>query len=381
MRIGIDARFFGEAGPGRYTKSIIEHLEKLDTKNEYIIFLTSNGMKQYHPKNPRFTKIEANYTWYSFEEQTKLLFKVLSQNLDIYYVPHFNIPIFYPKRIVTAIPDMTMHKYSTEKGTTLPLWYFRIKVYVYKLVFWWAVFRSRKVIVPSKTIMKDFLKYLNFEKDKYVLAYEGVDPDLLSSPKNTNETLKKYGITRNFVLTVGSMYEHKNIQGMINAYKILKEKYGYTGQYVLASKKDKFSKKVYDQIKGEGLNKDILVLAYRVDSKDKFVVSDQEIINLRSKADLYMFAPFTEGFSLTSMEGMAQGLPSVLSDIDCHREVYKDSVLYANPYNPKDIAQKVNELLTNLELKQDYINRGYAQIDKYDWLKTAQITLDVFNSI
>jgi len=381
MKIGIDARFFGEAGPGRYTKSIIDHLEKVDNENEYIIFLDSNGMKQYYPENPKFTKVEANYPWYSFQEQIGFLFKILSQNLDLYYVPHFNIPVLYPKKIVTAIPDMTMHTYSTEKGTTLPLWYFRIKSFVYKIVFWWAVFRSEKVIVPSQTVMDDFLRHLSFKNDKYILAYEGVDPDLLGSPTNVEETLTKYGVTRNYILTVGSMYEHKNTQGMIDAYKILREKYGYTGQYVLASKRDKFSKKVYDQIKEEGLEKDILVLAYKVDSKEKFVVSDQETINLRSKADLYMFAPFTEGFSLTAMEGMAQGLPAVLSDIDCHREVYDDSVLYADPHSSEDIAIKANELITKPELKQDYIKRGYAQISKYDWLKTAQITYDVLKSV
>ena len=381
MKIGIDARFYGEAGPGRYTKSIIEHLEKVDKDNDYIIFLNSNSMKQYQPKNPKFTKVEANYSWYSFEEQTGFLFKILSQNLDLYYVPHFNIPILYPKIIVTAIPDMTMHTYSTEKGTTLPLWYFRIKVLMYKFVFWWAVFRSKKVIVPSQTVMNDFLEHLNFKKDKYVLAYEGVDPDLFGSPKNLDETLKKYGITKNFILTVGSMYEHKNAQGVIDAYKILREKYGYTGQYVLASKRDKFSKRMYDKIKEEGLDNDILVLAYKVNSNQKFVVSDQEIINLYSKADLYIFAPFTEGFSLTALEGMAQGLPAVLSGIDCHKEVYDDSVLFVDPYSPKDIAQKANELLKNSKLKEDYIKRGYAQIKKYDWLKTAQITSDVFKSV
>ena len=36
MKIGIDARFYAKAGPGRYTKSIIQHLEKVDKKNDYV---------------------------------------------------------------------------------------------------------------------------------------------------------------------------------------------------------------------------------------------------------------------------------------------------------------------------------------------------------
>ena len=170
MRIGIDARFFGKAGPGRYTKNIIEHLEKVDQENDYIIFMTKEGFEEYQPENKKFKKVLADYMWYSFSEQTAFLFMILKQKLDLYYVPHFNIPVLYPKKIGTAIPDMTMHTYSTEKGTTLPLWYFKIKKVVYKVVFWWAVFRSFRVIVPSKTVLEEAMDNIKpVSKYKHVL--------------------------------------------------------------------------------------------------------------------------------------------------------------------------------------------------------------------
>jgi glycosyltransferase involved in cell wall biosynthesis len=379
MKIGIDARFFRQAGPGRYTKSIVEHLEKIDQENEYFIFLRKEGMEYYHPKNKNFKKVLAEYPWYSFDEQTRFLAKILQQNLDLYYVPHFNIPIFYPKKIVTAIPDMTMHTYSTDKGTTLPLWYFKIKKLVYKFVFWWAVYRSYKVIVPTKSVLKDFLNHLSFPEEKYVLAYEGIDPDFLKKPNDPKKVLQKYGIKRNYLLSVGSMYEHKNVEGLIAMYKILKEKYGYRGQLVLASKRDKFSKAIYQRIKDESLEDDILVLAFKVPGEESgTIVSDEEIVALRLLADLYIMAAFKEGFSLTALEAMAVGLPAALSDIDCHREVYEDSVVYFDPYSAEDMARKVNQILVNDEMRNDYIERGYEQVAKYDWQRTAEITLKVF---
>jgi len=380
MKIGIDARFYGKAGPGRYTKNIIQHLEKVDTKNEYVVFLCKDNIDLYKPDNKNFKKVLADYKWYSIDEQTKYLFSVLKQKLDLYYVPHFNIPILYPGKIVTAIPDMTMHTYSTEKGTTLPTWYFRLKKVIYKAVFWWAVCRSYKVIVPSKTVLHEFLEHIKgFKEGKYVLAYEGVDPDFdkrVASPENV---LKKYGISRNYVLSVGSMYEHKNVEGLISMYKILKDKHGYEGQLVLVSKKDKFSERYYRMVQVEGLGEDILLLAFSGPKvKSDIVVSDEEIIALRMCADAYVMAAFKEGFSLTALEGMAAGLPAALSDIDCHREVYEDSVMYFDPYNYEDIAKKVNLLVRNPALKRDFINKGYAQVKKYDWTKTAKTTLEVF---
>ena len=130
-RIGIDARFYGKAGPGRYTKNIIKHLEKVDVVNSYFILLKKDNFEDYIPVNPNFTKVLADYPWYSWAEQTSFLFKVLSLKLDLYYVPHFNIPVLYPKKIVTAIPDMIMHTFSTEKGTTLWKPYFKFKKFVY----------------------------------------------------------------------------------------------------------------------------------------------------------------------------------------------------------------------------------------------------------
>jgi len=383
MRIGIDARFYGKAGPGRYTKSIVQHLEKIDIRNKYIIFLDKDGFEEYAPRNKNFTKVLADYTWYSFEEQTKLLWAVLKQKLDIYYVPHFNIPVLYPGKIVTAIPDMTMHKHSTRFSTTLPQWYFLFKKCVYKMVFWWAVLRSYKVIVPSKTVLMDFMKYLNFNESKYVVAYEGVDPDFFKTCSDPQKVLDKFNITKNFILYVGSMYEHKNVPRLIKMYKILKTKYNYDGQFVLVSKRDEFSRKIYEQVAADGYAGDIIFPAYSVEMPTKMiersiVVSDGEIVALRQRASVYVIAALTEGFSLTALEGMIHGLPAVISDIDCHREVYGNSVMYFDPKNVKHMACQVDKMIGDKDLQRKYIKRGYEQVKKYDWTETAKITLAIF---
>ncbi|MFC1722137.1 glycosyltransferase family 4 protein [Patescibacteria group bacterium] len=382
MKIGIDARFYGIVGPGRYTKSVIQHLEKVDSENEYVIFLEKEGFKNYHPKSKNFKKVLANYSWYSFEEQTSFLLTVVRQKLDLYYVPHFNIPVLYPGKIVTAIPDMTMHKHSTRFSTTLPQWYFFIKKFVYKLVFWWAVCRSYKVIVPSETVIKEFLTYLKFPKEKYVLAYEGVDPDYTKPHSDPEKVLKKYNIEGDFILYVGSMYAHKNVPNMLEMYKELREKYNFKAKFVLVSKKDLFSQEIFDKVKNENIE-GIVMPAFQdssIPNERKIVITDEEVTALRQKAKVYVIAALTEGFSLTAMEGMVHGLPAVISDIDCHREVYGDSALYFDPEDPSDMAAKVNEMFTNSNLRDAYIKKGYKLLKKYDWIKTAKITLGVFKN-
>jgi len=194
-------------------------LKLLPYMNQYYVFLRKSNYDSYQPYSPKFIKVLADYKWYSFGEQLGFLYKLINYKLDILYVPHFNIPVLYPQKIVTAIPDLIMHTFSTQKGTTLPKPYFWFKKVIYKIVFSIAVNRSEKVIVPSQSVRQEFLKL--FETDKYVVAYEGLDPSCIE------ETDSDLGIRGNFILHVGSMYEHKNIYRLIAAFELLRSKYNY----------------------------------------------------------------------------------------------------------------------------------------------------------
>jgi len=375
--IGIDARFYGDAGPGRYTKNIITHLEKIDNVNKYRIFLRTKGFDSYNPTNPNFVKVLADYKCYSFGEQIGFLFKIVQQRLDLFFVPHFNIPVLYPGKLVTAIPDLIMHSFSTEKGTTLWVPYFRFKKLVYKCVFWWAIVRSQKVIIPASTVLEDFLKYYpSIPKEKYVLAEEGIDPDIRNADvSESEEVLKKYGIKKPFLLYLSSMYEHKNVPRLIQAFTIVTGRYGFGGQLVLVGKKDKFSQGIGDMVSKMGLSEKVIIPGL------KDYVVDTEACCLRKEAEIYVFPSLKEGFSLTPMEAQLYGKACAISDIPIHREVYGDSVLYFNPMDVEDISEKINKLLTDKNLQEELIKKGYDITKKYSWDKTAEVTLTVFNNV
>lgn len=377
-RIAIDGRFFGEAGPGRYTKAIIEHLEKLDTKNTYFIFLKPRGMNEYVPKNANFIKIEANHHWYGWDEQIRFLFKIILKRPHLLYVPHFNFPVLYPGKIITAIPDIIMHTFSTSRGTTLFKPYFWLKKFVYRLVIYWAVLRSTKVIVPALETKKDFIKLMPFVSDsKFVLAPEGVDPDfidksVLSDAGFIEATLQKYGISQPFLLYVSSMYEHKNVPRLLEAFKLLREKFGFIGQLVLVGKKDKISMTIPNVARALGVGDHVLFPGLQS------YVTDKEVVALRARALAYIFPSLKEGFSLTPIEAQALGLPCAISNIGCHTEIYGDSVLYFDPLNVNDMAEKMNMISTDERLRQNLISKGFEWYKKYDWNETARITFQEF---
>jgi glycosyltransferase involved in cell wall biosynthesis len=375
-KIGIDARFLSEAGPGRYVKNILEHLEQIDGTNEYTVFLTKKGFSNYYPKNMQFKKYLTDAKWYSVKEQTKFLYQVLKSKLDLFYVPHFNIPILYPGKLVTAIPDIIMHTYSTERGTTLPKPYFKLKKLIYKKVLHLAIQKSYKVIVPTYDVYNDITNYYPLvDKSKFVVAYEGVDPDLLHRvDEDPQPVLREFGLTKDgYLLYVSSMYEHKNVERLLKAFDQLISKYSYEGKLVLIGKNDKFSQRIFEMIKKLQLQDKVILPGM------KRYITDKEVMLLRQNAKLYAFPSLKEGFSLTPLEAQAIGLPCAISNISCHKEVFGDSVYYFDPLSVDDIALRINYVLKNPDLQLALATKGLEQVKKYNWLYTAKATLQIFN--
>jgi glycosyltransferase involved in cell wall biosynthesis len=375
-RIAFDARFYGEAGPGRYVSNVLKALEKADTKNDYIVLMRQKGMDQYTPQNSNFKKVSADYPWYSWAEQTAFLWVVMKQKADLLYVPHFNIPVLYPKKIVTAIPDIIMHNFSTEAGTTLPKPYFRFKKLVYRLVFTWAIKRSHKVLVPTEAVKKEFLAEFGFaEPEKFVVAPEGLDPDY-TQPADY-DVLANLGVKQPYILHVGSMYEHKNIPRLIEAFEMLVREHNYEGQLVLVGKKDKFSERIGMLVREKNLHTKVLLPGL-----DNYV-SDEEVVSLRQQAELLVFPSLKEGYSLTPVEAQAVGLPCVISDIPVHREVYGDSVEYFEPTDVRDIANKVWGVLNNDSKKDRLVEKGRESVERLrkGWPTCAEIHLRVFGEV
>src|SRR3989344_9351709 len=110
MRIGIDARMYGAkatTGIGVYIKKRTDNLFEIDQSNEYFLFMLDPEFSSFTPPNPRVHKVKVKSHWYSIFEQFEMLLVLLRYNLDLVHFPQFNVPVFYPKKFVVMIHDIT----------------------------------------------------------------------------------------------------------------------------------------------------------------------------------------------------------------------------------------------------------------------------------
>ncbi len=380
MKIGIDARFYGVAGPGRYVSNLITELEKIDNKNQYVIFLTKKGSEQYKPKNPNFKKWIADIPWYSLEEQTLLLTEYMRANLDLLHVPHFNVPVLYRGKTVITIHDLTMHEFDSKSATTLPGPMYQAKKAAYKFVINTAAHHAKKIITPSATVRDEVIQKLKIKPEKIIVSNEGVDDSLKAQAPRDERVLltriEEMGIKSRYFLYVGSAYPHKNLNTLIVSYKEFLDRTRLNNQLIIAGKIDDFSQRT--AAFSHALNLDGKVIYAAKFSEGAKYVSDKDLAYLYRGALAYVFPSLKEGFSITPLEAQAFGAPVVLSDIPTHREIFGDSVLYFDPNSNIDITEKLNQIVSDENLRNDLIRKGFENIKNYSWSKMAQETLKVY---
>lgn len=104
-------------------------------------------------------------------------------------------------------------------------------------------------------------------------------------------------------------------------------------------------------------------------------VGEAELPKLYSQADLFLFASLGEGFGLPPLEAMVAGTPVVTSAITSLPEVCGDAAWYVEPTDPERIFEAMRRLLTERELRAEFVAKGRAQARKFTWRETARQTL------
>lgn len=370
--IGIDCRMYSSrfTGIGRYVYELTSNLFKIDDKNHYVLFFNDPEFDAFTPPNERVTKVRANAPHYSLAEQTKLLFQLRKQKLDLMHFTHFNAPILFKHPSIVTIHDLTLSFYPGKKMTS-PL--FR---YAYKKTISSAVKNAKKLIAVSKNTKKDMENILETDPAKVHVIYEGVNANFRPIEDETYKMKlkEKLGIADPFLLYTGVWRTHKNLQNLIKAFAILKKEYGYPGHLVITGKHDPtYAPEIFKLTSDLRLTEEIIFTG---------MVEELELIALYSAAQVYVFPSLYEGFGLPPLEAMQCGTPVAASNASCVPEICgEDNALFFNPKDPRDMADKIFTITSETTLRDRLIERGFQRVKQFSWEKMAKETLALYNEI
>lgn len=104
-----------------------------------------------------------------------------------------------------------------------------------------------------------------------------------------------------------------------------------------------------------------------------FIQPEQLVEHLHS-ADIFIYASACEAFGITLLEGMAMGLPIAASCKSSIPETLQDGGLYFDPDHPEQIADAVEKLFMNTELRQKLQERAIQLASRYSWDRCTKET-------
>jgi len=366
VRIGIDARMYGlkHAGIGRYVKNLIEEISKSTIHNpqiQFILFLRKDDLSTLKNKYGRvFKYIEADFPHYSLKEQLIFPSVLRKAKCDLIHFPHFNTPLGYRQPFVVTVHDLTKHFSRGKETTTHTTILYCIKYWGYKIIFNNTIRRAKLIFADSNYVKQALIKQYQIKPEKIVVTYLGVEKKF--STKKKKNLFKKYGITKPYLLYVGSVYPHKNIERLIEAVKEARNKLKNISLVIVCAR-NVFEQRLKSKIKTMNAQPYIKLTGF---------VSDKDLAILYHQSEAFVFPSLSEGFGLPGLEAMACGCPVVSSNATCLPEIYGNAVLYFNPLKTTDIAQKIVKIVGDTELRKNLIKKGHQQVKKYSWQKMAK---------
>ena len=356
MHIAIDARIINST-TGRYVERLITHLQDIDKKNDYSILVRAKDVNFWKPTNPHFTVRIAEFDNYSFAEQIGYKKFLNKLNADLVHFCMPQQPLGYKGKKVTTFNDLTLLKtYNTDKNWLV----FHLKQKVGKYVFKKVLETSNEIITISKFSQKELADFAPDSAEKTNLVYNASDTSEVA-PKKYTLPYKKY------LLYVGQQSDYKNIKRLGDAHQILLAKYPDLG-LVLVGKKNA-SALGNEKYFNDRMYQNILFTDF---------VDDNQLSWLYAHANAYVFPSLMEGFGLPGLEAMGYGTPVVSSNATCLPEVYGPAAHYFNPVDTSDMAEAIDQILSDDTIRTRLSKAGYKQIKKYSWKKMAQETHAVY---
>ncbi len=372
MHIGIDARFFGPrvggGGLGRYVAELVTHLQEMDHKNQYTIFLRKENFHECRITNKNFSKQLVDIPWYTLEEQKKMPGIVARSQVDFMHYPHWNIPVFSRIPFMVTIHDLIMLElpYSARVSTKSPIVY-GFKHAAFRMVLESAIHRSREILTVSNYTKQSILKHFGLKQEKITVIPNGVIP-----PREARSvSLTGLGVYEPYLLYVGNAYPHKNIEMMMHSFAQFHKNHPYT-QLVIAGRRDVFSHRLEKEadelgIKGEAV---------------RFIdlPTDEELAALYTNAALFIFPSRIEGFGIPPLEAMSYGTPVAAANTSSIPEVCKNAAHYFEPDDIEVLSELMRQAVDEPERFTQSIKNGFEVAQSYSWKKTAKMTLEIYNN-
>lgn len=210
------------------------------------------------------------------------------------------------------------------------------------------------VLCPSAATRSDCVT-AGWGADKLRVVPFGIEARR-ATESDIEATRSRYGLPDRYILWTGTIEPRKNLGGLLEAYRSLKD----PPALVLCGPR--------------GWNEDLDAVVAPVRDRVRVLgfVPGADLAGLYAGAALFCWPSLTEGFGFPVLEAMAQGTPVVTSCGTSTEEIAGDAAVLVDPRDAASIATGLERILDDEGLAVELAEAGPARAAGFTWEKTAE---------
>jgi glycosyltransferase involved in cell wall biosynthesis len=262
-----------------------------------------------------------------------------------------------------------------------PEWYASDVVEIHRRKNQAAAQRATAIITISEFTRREFLELHRVDEARVHVVYPGVSSAFHPvDADRAGATATRFGLARPFLLYVGTRERRKNLKGLMEIFARVSRRrpevmLAVVGMRPWAEARGVHGvgwwsgREVEDRMEQLGTTGQVRMLGH---------VSFQELLDLYSAAEVFVYPSYYEGFGLPALEAMACGLPVVASSGSALPEVVGDAGILVDADDHSTFAEAVLRMLSDDEFRDSCRTRGLERASRFTWKATALGTMRVY---
>lgn len=370
MKIAIEAqRIFRlkKHGMDFVALETIRCLQRLDTRNEYFIFV-AEGEDRCLEETPNMHIITLRCPSYPLWEQWALPRAVARVKADLLHCTSNTAPIWRTAPLVLTLHDIIFLEKQTAKNKSLYQQFGRL---YRRLVVPRILPNCRKVITVSQFECDRIRTALGFDPARITAIHNGYNPRFQPMAEFASIT-KKYIADDHYLFFLGNTDPKKNTAGTLRGY----------AQYVRRSEAPlplliaDLDAEILDTLVAEnGLE------AIRPLLRTAGYIPNSDLPAIYNGAAAFLYTSLRESFGIPTLEAMACGTPVVTSDTSAIPEIAGQGAILIDPTDPSAIASSLLHLEEDPAFFAEQREYGLQRVKEFSWEQTAKHLLELYESL
>jgi glycosyltransferase involved in cell wall biosynthesis len=365
MHVAIDARELcgHQTGVGRYLSQLLTAWAADERARRHQWTLIAHAPLAGAGRWPVSTSIVTGAGGTAWEQMT-LPRAVAAVKADILFAPGYTAPLSVTAPLVLTIHDVSYFAH--------PEWFSFREGTRRRWLTAWSARRARRIITDSQFSKAEIERFVGVTNVRSIPL--GIDRSNLvrlkpdPHPIPVGAASRRTDSDRRNVLYVGSIFERRRVDRLIASFDHIVTRVPNATLDIVGENRTRGVD--LESLRRQSRHADRIHLRSYVD--------EASLAQLYRDASVFVFLSEYEGFGLTPLEALTQGVPPVVLDTAIARETCGEAATYVSPSATNDeIAATIADLMTDGESRRAVLANADRVLARYDWARTAGETLSV----